>query len=50
MLIKEKIQTENAVSSDWHKKTIETSHIYDDVMMNNNEKAFIDNKYDEKNF
>lgn len=50
VLIKKKTQTENAFSSDWHEKTMKTSHTYDNVMVDNDEKTLIDDKYDGKNF
>lgn len=50
ILVKGKAQIENAFSSDWHGKIVEASHTYDDVVVDNDRKALIDNKYDEKNF
>ncbi|KAL8978288.1 MAG: hypothetical protein Q9205_006093 [Flavoplaca limonia] len=45
VLIKGKVQAGDAVSSDWHGKAVGASHVYDGVIVENNGKALIGNKY-----
>lgn len=50
VLIKGKAQTRDVFSSDWYGKAVGASYTYDGVIINNNRKAFIGNKYGGKNF
>lgn len=50
MLVKGKAQAGDAVSSDWHGKAVGASHIYDGVVVENDGKALIGNKYGGKGF
>lgn len=50
VLIKGKTQAGDAVNNDWHKKTVGASHVYDGVVVDNNGKALIGNKYGGKDF
>ena len=48
--IKGKAQTRNAFNSDWKGKVKGACHIYDGVSVHETGKAFIGNKYGEKDF
>ncbi|KAL9001658.1 MAG: hypothetical protein Q9188_005371 [Gyalolechia gomerana] len=48
--IKGKAQTGDAFSSDWHGKAVGASHTYDGVIVDNDGKALIGNKYGGKDF
>lgn len=48
--VKGKAQTGNAFSSDWHGKTAGVSHTYDGVVVDNEGKALIGDKYGGKDF
>lgn len=50
VLVKGKAQAGDAVSSDWHGKAVGASHVYDGVVVDNDGKALIGNKYDGKDF
>ncbi len=50
MLVKGKAQAEDAVSSDWHGEAVGASHVYDGVVVDNDGKALIGNKYGGKDF
>ena len=50
VLVKGKAQTGDAFSSDWHGKAVEASHTYDGVIVDNDGKALIGNKYGGKDF
>lgn len=50
VLVKGKAQTGNAFSSDWHEKTAGASHTYDGVVVDNDGKALIGDKYGGKDF
>ena len=45
-----KAQTGDAFNSDWHGKTGGASHMYDGVVVDNDGKALIGNKYGGKDF
>ena len=50
VLVKGKAQTGDTFSSDWHEKTEGASHTYDGVVVDNDGKALIGNKYGGKDF
>ena len=50
VLVKGKAQTGDAFNSDWHGKTGGASHMYDGVVVDNDGKALIGNKYGGKDF
>ncbi|KAL8866177.1 MAG: hypothetical protein Q9198_009004 [Flavoplaca austrocitrina] len=50
VLVKGKVQAGDAVSSDWHGKAVGASHVYDGVIVDNDGKALIGNKYGGKDF
>lgn len=50
VLIKGKAQTGDAFSSDWHGKAVGASHTFDGVIVDNDGKALIGNKYGGKDF
>lgn len=50
VLVKGKAQTGDAFSSDWHGKAVGASHTYDGVIVDNDGKALIGNKYGGKDF
>lgn len=50
VLVKGKAQTGDAFSSDWHGKTGGASHTFDGVVVDNDGKALIGNKYGGKDF
>ncbi len=50
VLVKGKTQTGDAFSSDWHGKAVGASHTYDSVVVDNDGKALMGNKYGEKDF
>ncbi|KAI4225786.1 MAG: hypothetical protein L6R40_008347 [Gallowayella cf. fulva] len=50
VLVKGKAQAGDAVSSDWHGKAVGASHVYDGVVVDNDGKALIGNKYGGKDF
>lgn len=50
VLIKGKAQAGDAVSSDWHGKAVGMSHTYDGVVVDNDGKALMGNKYGGKDF
>ena len=50
VLVKGKAQAGDAVSSSWHGKAVGASHIYDGVVVDDDGKALIGNRYGEKDF